>query len=152
MEPSEGLTAWPMRGHVVCVRKSWRTRSFPAFAKGSSVIGCCDNEMTSVRGEVPSSWMGAELSFTSVVHGSNDHDTLAIITIWRFLIKIVVFNSANCDRYFPKCMAWERVTLFGGVRETHSPNSVSCKQQEQGRCKNCSCNFRDRRPPITTYK
>ncbi|GFU33187.1 hypothetical protein TNCV_4156941 [Trichonephila clavipes] len=29
--------------------------------------------------------------------------------------------------------AWERVTLFGGVRETHSPNSVSCKQQEQGR-------------------
>ncbi|GFT42307.1 hypothetical protein TNCV_1786191 [Trichonephila clavipes] len=30
--------------------------------------------------------------------------------------------------------AWERVTLFGGVRETHSPNSVSCKQQEQGRC------------------
>ncbi|GFV08663.1 DUF4371 domain-containing protein [Trichonephila clavipes] len=46
--------------------------------------------------------------------------------------------------------AWERVTLFGGVRETHSPNSVSCKQQEQGRCKNCSCNFRDRRPPITT--
>ncbi|GFU27475.1 uncharacterized protein TNCV_4605141 [Trichonephila clavipes] len=45
--------------------------------------------------------------------------------------------------------AWERVTLFGGVRETHSPNSVSCKQQEQGRCKNCSCNFRDRRPPIT---
>ncbi|GFU27474.1 hypothetical protein TNCV_4605131 [Trichonephila clavipes] len=31
-------------------------------------------------------------------------------------------------------VAWERVTLFGGVRETHSPNSVSCKQQEQGRC------------------
>ncbi|GFX58306.1 integrase catalytic domain-containing protein [Trichonephila clavipes] len=47
--------------------------------------------------------------------------------------------------------AWERVTLFGGVRETHSPNSVSCKQQEQGRCKNCSCNFRDRRPPISIY-
>ncbi|GFX53609.1 hypothetical protein TNCV_2327241 [Trichonephila clavipes] len=45
--------------------------------------------------------------------------------------------------------AWERVTLFGGVKETHSPNSVSCKQQEQGRCKNYSCNFRDRRPPIT---
>ncbi|GFW03521.1 hypothetical protein TNCV_3020331 [Trichonephila clavipes] len=45
--------------------------------------------------------------------------------------------------------AWERVTLFGGVRETHSPNSVSCKQQEQGRCKNCSCNFGDRRPPIS---
>ncbi|GFV31601.1 hypothetical protein TNCV_3003881 [Trichonephila clavipes] len=41
----------------------------------------------------------------------------------------------------------ERVTLFGGVKETHSPNSVSCKQQEQGRCKNYSCNFRDRRPP-----
>ncbi|GFT41073.1 hypothetical protein TNCV_1098361 [Trichonephila clavipes] len=45
--------------------------------------------------------------------------------------------------------AWERVTLFGGVKETHSPNSVSCKQQEQGRCKNYSCNFRARRPPIT---
>ncbi|GFY31193.1 hypothetical protein TNCV_751561 [Trichonephila clavipes] len=45
--------------------------------------------------------------------------------------------------------AWERVTLFGGVKETHSPNSVSCKQQEQGRCKNYSCNFRDQRPPIS---
>ncbi|GFV64183.1 hypothetical protein TNCV_1806821 [Trichonephila clavipes] len=49
------------------------------------------------------------------------------------------------------------VDLFKGVgtrhpfrwgKETHSPNSICCKQQ-QGRCKNYSCNLRDRRPPIT---
>ncbi|GFW69734.1 hypothetical protein TNCV_1883781 [Trichonephila clavipes] len=38
---------------------------------------------------------------------------------------------------------------FRWGKETHSPNSIRCKQQ-QGRCKNYSCNFRDRRPPITT--
>ncbi|GFT65120.1 hypothetical protein TNCV_3464291 [Trichonephila clavipes] len=39
---------------------------------------------------------------------------------------------------------------FRWGKETHSPNSICCKQQ-QGRCKNYSCNLRDRRPPITTY-
>ncbi|GFV24740.1 hypothetical protein TNCV_882081 [Trichonephila clavipes] len=66
----------------------------------------------------------------------------------RNIQKIQAENKKTNDRKRKK--AWERVTLFGGVRETHSPNSVSCKQQEQGRCKNCSCNFRDRRPPIST--
>ncbi|GFU41139.1 RNA-directed DNA polymerase from mobile element jockey [Trichonephila clavipes] len=37
---------------------------------------------------------------------------------------------------------------FRWGKETHSPNSICCKQQ-QGRCKNYSCNLRDRRPPIT---
>ncbi|GFT57400.1 retrovirus-related Pol polyprotein from transposon 412 [Trichonephila clavipes] len=36
---------------------------------------------------------------------------------------------------------------FRWGKETHSPNSICCKQQ-QGRCKNYSCNLRDRRPPI----
>ncbi|GFV03761.1 hypothetical protein TNCV_1877091 [Trichonephila clavipes] len=39
---------------------------------------------------------------------------------------------------------------FRWGKETHSPDSFCCKQQEQGRCKNYSCNFRDRRPPINT--
>ncbi|GFU84811.1 hypothetical protein TNCV_2127521 [Trichonephila clavipes] len=74
------------------------------------------------------------------------------VCIWEtpFSILSSVDQCVVVKRLRSELLAWERVTLFGGVRETHSPNSVSCKQQEQGRCKNCSCNFRDRRPPITS--
>ncbi|GFV78350.1 retrovirus-related Pol polyprotein from transposon 17.6 [Trichonephila clavipes] len=66
-------------------------------------------------------------------------------------------ESCRCPESPPAVTNWKgRVRPSGCVRtrhpfrwgkETHSPNSICCKQQ-QGRCKNYSCNLRDRRPPI----
>ncbi|GFV18631.1 hypothetical protein TNCV_2872621 [Trichonephila clavipes] len=72
-------------------------------------------------------------------------------------------NSATNDlnvkspfRQQPNSYGWARESTGVGTRhpfrwgkETHSRNSIRCKQQ-QGRCKNYSCNLRDRRPPITS--
>ncbi|GFV95107.1 hypothetical protein TNCV_3709021 [Trichonephila clavipes] len=71
-----------------------------------------------------------------------------LAAICTYVLERILFSVCIIFSHWSR--AWERVTLFGGVKETHSPNSVSCKQQEQGRCKNFSCNFRDRRPPITS--
>ncbi|GFS96009.1 hypothetical protein TNCV_4277881 [Trichonephila clavipes] len=66
------------------------------------------------------------------------------------------FDSGQCDASVEtgpqsKNLTTPRVGTrhpFRWGKETHSPNSICCKQQ-QGRCKNYSCNLRDRRPPIT---
>ncbi|GFT98717.1 hypothetical protein TNCV_3791711 [Trichonephila clavipes] len=74
------------------------------------------------------------------------------------LEKIEGEESCRCLESPPAVTNWKgRVRPSGCVgthhpfrwgKETHSPNSICCKQQ-QGRCKNYSCNLRDRRPPIT---
>ncbi|GFS67919.1 polyadenylate-binding protein [Trichonephila clavipes] len=63
---------------------------------------------------------------------------------------ISIFYGYNAPFKRGNVSPFARFALRGGVRKRRiPPNSVSRKQQEQGKCKICSCNFGDRRPPIT---
>ncbi|GFS60355.1 hypothetical protein TNCV_2827971 [Trichonephila clavipes] len=123
---------------AVTSKRSRRRRTSDLSRQLSAAIGTTDSKQTVNRrlGHMSiCSWASQVCS----THGN------CVPFVWLEEGRCQLRHLARVQNY----EAWERVTLFGGVKETHSPNSVSCKQQEQGRCKNYSCNFRDRRPPIT---
>ncbi|GFW00386.1 hypothetical protein TNCV_4355831 [Trichonephila clavipes] len=111
--------------------------------------GGAEQHIPSTKFRFLSTGQMANVKTAAVTLGTGDLPSLEVGQNNTFLPQnsVSAVNRANVKTAVVSLGTGDLPTLEVGQNNTFLPqNSVSC---QQGKCKNCSCNFGDRRPPIT---